>query len=236
MECLFAPDMTIDAATVLLLGDEAQHARALRLRVGERLLLSNGHGLCAETEVQEISKDKVVCGVVRILPEHSEYPFRIIVALGILDNRERMEFALEKAIELGARDFVLLLTDNSERDRTKPERLQSKALAALKQAHRAHLPTIHAPMSPKALLEMLPAGTHLILADAEGSAPHSYQAGTVCLCVGAEGGFSQDEQQLFRNDPRTNLWKLAPTRLRAETALLCGVAALTLFHELSFSE
>jgi 16S rRNA (uracil1498-N3)-methyltransferase len=123
------------------------------------------------------------------------------------------------------------LTDNSEYNRTKPERLQAKALAALKQAHRAHLPTIHAPMSPKALLQMLPVGAHILLADAEGTAPKRYQAQTVCLCVGAEGGFSPEEQNLFRNDPRTNCWKFAPTRLRAETALVCGVAALTLFHE-----
>jgi 16S rRNA U1498 N3-methylase RsmE len=92
MECLFASDMTMDAVTVLLLGDEAQHARALRLRVGERLLLSNGHGLCAESEIQEISNGEVVCRVLRILTEHNEYQYRIIVALGILDNRERMEF------------------------------------------------------------------------------------------------------------------------------------------------
>lgn len=230
MECLYAPQLTSDSSVVVLHDEEARHARALRLREGECLLLSNGNGLCAEASIDAVRKELIECRIQRLLPEHGEYPFRIIVALGVLDNRERTEFALEKAVELGAQDFVLLLTDHSEHNRTKTERLQSKAIAAMKQSQRARLVTIHEPMSPQALLAMLPSETLIILADAVGAKPEHYTASTVCLCVGAEGGFSSQEQSLFRADGRTQLWRLAPTRLRAETALLSGLSALTLFH------
>lgn len=231
MECLYAPDIEPHSTSIVLIGDEAQHARALRLRTGENIMLSSGRGYCADAVVEEISKQEVTCRLVRILPEHGELPYRVIIALGILDNRERMEFALEKAIELGASDFVLLLTKHSERDRTKPERLAAKALAAMKQSHRARLTRLHEPMTPQALLTMLPAETRIVLADTEGQKPSPYCAESVCLCVGPEGGFSEEEQMLLRNDARTVLWTLAPTRLRAETAALSGLSALTLFHQ-----
>lgn len=231
MECLYAPDIEPISTNLILTGDEAQHARALRLRAGERIMLSNGRGYCAEAIVAEISKHDVLCRLVRIIPEYGELPYRIFMALGILDNRERMEFALEKAIELGASDFVPLLTKHSERDRTKPERLFAKSLAAMKQAHRARLIHLHELMTPQSLLTMLPAETRIILADTEGQKPSRYNAASVCLCVGPEGGFSEEEQILLRNDARSVLWTLAPTRLRAETAALSGLTALTLFHE-----
>jgi 16S rRNA (uracil1498-N3)-methyltransferase len=231
MECLYAPAIEPHSTNTVLTGDEAHHARALRLRTGEKIMLSNGRGYCADAMVEEISKQEVICRLVRILPEHGELPYRVIIALGILDNRERMEFALEKAIELGASDFVPLMTKHSDRDRTKPERLAAKALAAMKQSHRARLTRLHEPMTPQALLTMLPAETRIVLADTEGHKPSPYHAESVCLCVGPEGGFSEEEQMLLRNDTRTTLWMLAPTRLRAETAALSGLSALTLFHQ-----
>lgn len=231
MECLYAPDMEPHSTNTILMGDEARHAHALRLRTGERILLSNGCGYCAEATVEEISKKGVICRLLRILPEHGELPYRIIMALGILDNRERMEFALEKAIELGVTDFVPILAQHSERKRTKPERLFAKALAAMKQSHRARLTRLHEPMTLQALLTMLSTETRIILADTEGQKPSPYHAESICLCVGPEGGFSEEEQILLRNDARTMLWMLAPTRLRAETAALSGLSALTLFHQ-----
>lgn len=231
MECLYAPDLEPSSTNVLLTGDEAQHARALRLRAGEQILLSNGRGYCAEATVEGIHKHDVLCRLRRILPEHRELPYHVFLALGVLDNRERMEFALEKAVELGASDFVPLLAKHSERDRTKPERLFAKALAAMKQSHRARLTHLHEPMTPQALLTMLPAETRIVLADTEGQKPYPYHAESVCLCVGPEGGFSEEEQMLLRDDARTVLWTLAQTRLRAETAALSGLSALTLFHQ-----
>lgn len=233
MECLYSPDIepTTNSTAAVLTGDEANHARALRLRSGEHLMLSNGRGYCAEAIVEEMTKHEVVCRLVSIKPNHGELPYRVIVALGILDHRERMEFALEKAVELGASDFVPLITRHSERDRTKPERLHAKALAAMKQSQRARLTTLHEPMSLAALLSMLPRETRIILADTEGQKPLLYSAESVCLCVGPEGGFSDEERSLLCDDARTVLWTLAPTRLRAETALLSGLSALTLFHQ-----
>ena len=235
MECLYTPHL-LESTQTLALGDDARsHARALRLREGERVLLSNGAGLCATASIRTVRSNEVLCAIHDILPEYGELPYRLILALGILDNRERMEFAIEKAVELGVSEIVLLQTQHSERyaaNRTKTERITAKALAAMQQSHRARLPRIHAPMSVQELQTLLPSDSAIILADVDGQQPHTLtmRNTSICLCVGAEGGFSESEIQTLKHDSRTVAWKLAPRRLRAETASVMGLSAITLMN------
>ncbi|MCS6809243.1 MAG: 16S rRNA (uracil(1498)-N(3))-methyltransferase [Bacteroidota bacterium] len=230
MECLYVPELDTESSIVVLPDDEARHARVLRMREGEACLLSNGRGICAEAVVQRVARNEIVCRVLRTIPQYAEHPYRIVVALGILAQRERLEFAVEKAVELGAHDFVPLLTEYSQSTHIKAERLQSKARAAMKQAHRSCLTTIHDPISLQGLFSMLPAEARIIVADAQGIQPQSYSAHTICICVGSEGGWSPEEYRYMQHDPRVIFWKLAPSRLRAETAVVSGISTATLFH------
>lgn len=243
MESLYTPHLTEHASILALEGDTLKHAQVLRLREGEKVLLSNGTGLCARAEVREVRKYEILCAVQEFLPQHGELmwngkPIRFSLALGILDNRERFEFAIEKAVEMGVTDIFLLATDHSERyaaNRIKSERLTAKAVAAMAQSHRSVLTSIHAPSTVEELQTTLPADTIIIIADTDGTAPtplqdkHSGQM-SVCVCVGAEGGFSERELLLLRTDTRAVAWNLAPRRLRAETAaVMCLSAAALMF-------
>jgi 16S rRNA (uracil1498-N3)-methyltransferase len=237
MECLYTPHLLEVSQTLVLSEEGRAHARALRLREGERVLLSNGEGLCAMASIQMIRSNEVVCAVHKVLLEYGELPYRLILALGILDNRERMEFAIEKAVELGVGEIVPLLTQYSERyaaNRIKPERMTAKALAAMQQSHRARLPRLHAPLSVQELQTLLPSDSIIILADVDGQKPHTLTLTThntsICLCVGAEGGFSAREILSLKQDSRTIAWQLAQRRLRAETAAIMGLSAITLMN------
>jgi 16S rRNA (uracil1498-N3)-methyltransferase len=243
MECLYAPHLRPDISSCPLADDEYTHARALRLREGSSVLLSNGAGLCAEALVRSVGKSTLECMVQKFLPHHNELHTALHLALGVLDNRERMEIALEKATELGIVAFTPLLADHSQRERVNLERLQAKALAAMKQSQRSYLPRIAAPVTVDALLQNVhkASDTRVILADAEGQAPARLQAegnqakgsqaesNDVWLVIGPEGGFSERELYLLntRADAR---WRLGASRLRAETAaiLAVGTAALLL--------
>jgi 16S rRNA (uracil1498-N3)-methyltransferase len=241
MESLYTPHLTEGASNVALEGDALKHAQVLRLREGERVLLSNGEGLCARTEIQEVRKHEILCAIQEFLPQHGELvwngqPVSFTLALGILDNRERMEFAIEKAVEMGVTEIFPLITDHSERyaaNRIKPERLTAKAIAAMEQSHRSVLPSIHASCTIQELQTVLSADTAIILADPDGTSPTPLQSKglgqiSVCICVGAEGGFSERELSLLRTDSRTIAWNLAPRRLRAETAALMCLSVATL--------
>jgi 16S rRNA (uracil1498-N3)-methyltransferase len=237
VECLYAPAMTAESSVILLYGDEQQHARALRLRGGEVIMLTNGIGLCAKARVQEVRKNEMQCAIENLLPNHAEHPYRLIAALGVLDNRERTEFAIEKAVELGAHDFVPLLSINSERDRTKADRLQAKILAATKQCKRARLMKLHSPQTLADFLQFLPNDAQLVLADTDGASPLESASSlalshTIAVAVGAEGGFTTDETVLLQNAPNSVAWNLAPARLRAETALLAGLSNIVVMRTL----
>jgi RsmE family RNA methyltransferase len=77
--------------------------------------------------------------------ESETYPVPRILGIGVLENRDRMEFAVEKAVELGATHIIPLITDHSGFARTTSNRLVAKAIAALTQCGRLWLPEIHAP-------------------------------------------------------------------------------------------
>jgi 16S rRNA (uracil1498-N3)-methyltransferase len=223
MECLYAPELSATQHNIALSGDEFTHLRALRLREGSRVLLSNGVGLSAVAVVQALHAKHAILQVTEAFPERSEQPVVLHLALGILDNRERLEFAVEKGTELGMNDFTPLLTTYSQRDRTNTERLQSKALAAMKQSQRSRLPRIHAPKPLQTLFASCQPETVFILADAEGAEPEPFVSASVCVLVGAEGGFSEEERALIAAQQPLR-WRLAPTRLRAETAAVVALA------------
>jgi 16S rRNA (uracil1498-N3)-methyltransferase len=234
MECLYLPALTETSQRARIEGDEAAHARALRLRRGEAVLLSNGAGLAAKAELlEDASPSGFLVAVQSLEPERGELPFSLVAALGVLDNRERMEFALEKAVELGARCFAPLASERAAaRERSKPNRYRAKALAAMKQCGRARLTDLLPAQTPEELLRALPPDAVVVLADAEGDAPPATLSSnaplqTLCVCVGPEGGFSDAERERFRRDARIRLWRLAPVRLRAETALIAALSVVS---------
>jgi 16S rRNA (uracil1498-N3)-methyltransferase len=212
MECLYAPDLDPTSRTIALPQDERAHARALRLRDGDAVLLSNGCGHCAEAVLAwgEFSKNTkhpadAHCSVVRHLPQHNEPRAALHLVLGALDNRDRMEFALEKCTELGIHSFTPLLADHSQQGALQAashhERLSAKALAAMKQSQRSHLPHVRSPQSLSAVLDGA-GDAVIVLADADGAEPQmlpeSVKTRGVWVFVGPEGGFSARELQMMK--------------------------------------
>lgn len=106
MECLYTAELSTGMKTVRITdSDELRHAKALRLRKGERAMLTNGRGLCAIAVLNCMENSTISFAILEELPGFGETGRRIGLALGILDSRERMEFAVEKATELGITDF-----------------------------------------------------------------------------------------------------------------------------------
>lgn len=225
----------MESRDVALGGDEFRHARSLRLREGDVLWLSNGVGLCAEAVVVGTGSANLLCRLRRLMPEANELPVTTHLLLGIIEHRERFEFALEKAVELGIRSFTPLVCERGGRKSVNMERLNAKALAAMKQCRRARLPVVCSPRTLVEALRGISASAHLILADPEGEAPvlpnelpsisNALEYG---IFVGPEGGFSAPELETLRaaGGGRLRLWRLAPARLRAETAAAAAVSAI----------
>ena len=110
MECLYYPDLNRIQESAFLMGDELKHARALHLQKDESVLLTNGKGLSAECLVINCSKNDLTLKIIKYLENYGENTIRISLAIGVLNDRERFEFAIEKAVELGVNEIIPLIT------------------------------------------------------------------------------------------------------------------------------
>ncbi len=226
MECLFLPEFKVTDHDVTVRDEELRHARALRLQSGESVLICNGAGLGAECRVATTTKDSLHLLVERHLPRMGELPHPIGLAMGLLKDRERLEFAVEKGVEFGMSDFYPLTTDFGQRQTVNTSRLQAKAIAAMKQCHRSRLPTIHPAGNLDRFFADRDASASLYVAAMDGSHPPAQVAGPTILLVGPEGGFSPREQALIESQTDSGTIVLAKRRLRAETAAVLGLGLL----------
>jgi len=213
--------------TVRLPPEEASHASARRLRVGDTVLLADGSGRSALSEIVSLSRREVVARVREIV---AESPGDVPVSLYLAGLRpERLAWAVEKATELGARRVIVVASARTQSFRASAgllPRLDRVARESSKQCGRPDWPAITGPLDLAAALEA-DTSPHRFFLDPVGDPfPRRIASGPAALLVGPEGGWTDGERE---KAVRTG-WKvvaLPAGLLRAETA---AVAALVLLR------
>ena len=223
---------TQDQQTVL--GEDASHhiARVLRMQVGERLQVFNGQGGAWAAEIMAISKKAVTVQAQVFDPENRAAPLPVTVALPMVKG-ERMDYALQKATELGAHRFQLLTTERTDvrldgdRQDKKLRHWQQVVISACEQCGMNQVPVVHAPVALETWLSR--ADDALKLIAHPGEAPLSNDtlrhADSISLLTGPEGGFSESELNNARGCGFVP-FALGNRVLRAETAPVALLAAL----------
>ena len=232
MEAIYFPDLEKNSNIVIIEDTETKHIKALRLKPGNSVYITNGKGLLAETHILEFKNSTCRLEIKNIFESYNELSYSLGLAVGILDSRERFEYALEKAVELGISDFYPLVSEFSQKKNVNLQRLNSKAIAAMKQSIRSKLTLIHKQVSILDLIGISYKYEKIIIADIEGEMPlmdKSYSS--VLAVVGPEGGFSTKEKDLLNRLDKCSLWNLGDRRLRAETA---AVVLLGLIQKMNF--
>lgn len=227
MECIYTPELTENSRIISPDNDESRHLRALRLRAGDKILCTNGKGLSAECELLSFSPYEVK--PVKFLKEYGEATKNITIAAGLLDARDRFEFLVEKATELGAARIIPLHSQRVQRPKADPKRLHAKAVAAMKQCRRSRLPEISPIMTFKGLSKQFSEFDMIIFGDAGGIRPEIPAATNILLMAGPEGGFSPEEKEIIKGSGAVG-WNLGNRRLRGETAC---IALMSLFSALT---
>lgn len=157
----------------------------------------------------------------------------ITLACAVL-GRQRMIFVAQKATELGVARIIPLLTEHSVPpdglEHEKAHAWPGQIIRAAKQCRRSSLPELKAPMTLDAFLASPAAAENdlcLCLDNVGGSAPAPGQnPKRILLLIGPEGGFSAAERKKLEG--KTLPWLLGGRVLRAETAVLVGLAAVHL--------
>lgn len=202
-----------------LTDQEARHAaKVLRFEAGDELYASDGRGNLYKTTVRSASKNLVQAEIQETYP-HPEPDIKKVLAFGAIKKRDRLEFAVEKTVELDAWQICIFDADHSERSRINEDRLKSIALSAFKQSKRRWLPEIVILNSLDEVLEHYK-DHHLITAHVPEvpAQPKAFQQRENLLLVGPEGGFSDREIELCKAR-KSEFISLGKNRLRAETAV-----------------
>ncbi len=213
--------------------EPARHAaQVLRLRAGDAIILFNGEGGEYGARIEDIRRAEVVARVHDHNAAERESPLQVHLAQGI-SSGERMDYTLQKAVELGVAGIQPLAMLRSvvkldaERARRRTQHWQQVASAACEQCGRNRVPEVHAPLALEHWLAAQPSGDKLMLApDGEsGLADLPPPAGTLWLLAGPEGGFDARESALARAAGFRAL-RLGPRILRTETAALAALAGM----------
>jgi 16S rRNA (uracil1498-N3)-methyltransferase len=201
---------------------EFSHAKVLRLAIGDSISLLNGKGTIAICVITEFTKKHLIVTIQSI--ETKTNSLELSLAVGILDNKDRFEFLIEKATELGVKDFYPLKTAYSAKEsRINIPRLEQKVVSAMKQSGNPLLMNIHPPQTIEQLLKH--SFETIVVADKTGEQTIQQNSHTnQVIIIGPEGGLSQEELLQLRQDSRVQLLQLPTNRLRAETAAIAVVS------------
>lgn len=244
MNLFYCKDITPEGYATLD-AEESRHAvRVLRLREGDTLHVTDGQGHLYECLVVEAS-DKA-CTVetqhaASQIPTSLEETLRaasLHLAVAPTKNPSRMEWLVEKAVEVGVGEITLLDCDHSERSFLKTDRLERLALSAMKQSLHLTLPRINPAVKLREWLRTFAGGTPALrfIAHCEADQPRTplgsvLEAGRdAVVLIGPEGDFSQEEIDLALQCGFKPV-SLGPSRLRTETAALYAAVAFSITND-----
>jgi 16S rRNA (uracil1498-N3)-methyltransferase len=228
-----------DEATATLVGAQAEHlARVLRAYVGmEADVVAGGHVFHAR--VAAISNQQVRFNLIAEVQADPALPVTLVVSIYKFD---RMEWALEKATELGVRALAPVMARRTEKHLAeaalkRAERWRRIVQEAAQQSRRSDVPLIHQPATLASRVHADSTATRFVLAEQErattlrtaieeasGQAA-GQQMPDLEIAIGPEGGWAPDEELLFD----ANGWRavsLGPRILRAETAAIAALAVV----------
>ncbi|WP_300597962.1 RsmE family RNA methyltransferase [Niabella sp.] len=203
--------------------------QVLRMQTGAALHLTDGKGHLLTATIADPHKKHCSVTITDTVFSSPRHP-RITIAISLLKNTNRFEWFLEKATEIGVAAIIPLISERTEKDRAKTERLQQILISALLQSRQVWLPQMPEPLKYADFIK--DRGFYSIprkfiahcLEDEKYSLKEQQIDADSIILIGPEGDFTTEEigaAMANGYQPVT----LGSTRLRTETA---GVVAATL--------
>ena len=224
----------LSPAGIVELEEKAGHylARVLRLSKGDTVILFNGDGKDYPAEITEARSQRVLVKILDARVPKNESPLKITLVQAVCRG-ERMDYALQKATELGVFCIQPLITRRVEvrldaaRQSKRITHWQNVVISACEQSGRACVPEVRTPLSLPEWVVGADQSPRLILDPLSDSKLSGVSAGGVStsIMIGPEGGFTDEEMELARQHGITAV-SLGPRVLRTETAGPAAIAVL----------
>ena len=233
---LYAEEMYIE-------GVDARHiSKVLRMQPGTQLQIVSDDGVSALAEITAIDSERVTVRCLEKLAESHEPRVKLVLAQGLAKG-EKMDFIIQKAVEMGAYSVIPVAMEHSvvrldgAKAAKKVERWQKIAESAAKQSKRDIIPQVQPVQSMGEMLAKCTCQTKIIAYECEdrlslkAALRAAEEAGGIIellLIIGPEGGISEGELEQARQAGAVPV-SLGRRILRAETAGLVAISAI--FYE-----
>lgn len=221
--------------------NESRHCiKVLRMKIGDNICVTDGQGFFYNCKINQITKSN--CFVHIMDKKKWNKPWHNIITLAIAPtkNGERMDWMIEKLVEVGIDRIVFFSSDHSERRIVNIDRLNRVAISAMKQSQKAILPIIESDYTFNDILSIFGNYENKMIAHCMDSHPRIYSptdllnkcSGNNIIIVGPEGDFSYLEISKAIEYGFTPI-TLGESRLRTETA---GLYAISWIHILGLKK
>ena len=235
MNLFYCPDIPGDEA--LLSNDESFHCiRVLRLGKGDPVQVIDGKGGRFNAMITHPDARSCRLRILDTVKQESRRDFTVHIAIAPTKNMDRLEWFIEKAVEIGIDTITPLLCERSERRVLKTERIQKLIIATLKQAMVPFRPVLNELTAVHSFIASVPVHeTSAFIAhcmnEEKSKLADVYRPGkNAVVLIGPEGDFTPSEIQYAIKNGFSAV-TLGPNRLRTETAGLVACHTLNLLNE-----
>lgn len=223
----FAPD--IQTSPVLPESDSQHCCRVLRMQNGDCVEVVDGRGGLYRCRIASAHSKRTGLEIIERVDLPPAWPMDITIAVAPTKHLDRMEWLVEKLVEIGVNRIVPIRCDRSERKEIKTERLEKIAVSAMKQSLKAWLPVID-PLTPLAEALAIMPGAQRYVGYCDDSVERrdfarAYRPGADCMIfIGPEGDFTPAEISSLMHSGVSPV-TFGDNRLRTETAALYAITA-----------
>jgi len=224
----------INSQTGWLGPTETKHCiKVLRHQNGDKIFCIDGKGTAYQAKISQHSKEETELQLIEKFPRWGEHEIHIRLAVSPLRLKDRFEFMIEKAVELGVSEILPISCKRTDKyqSKFKATRLETRILAATKQCKRSQIPILHPLQSIQDFLADTPSGQHYIAYCEEQPIPLQQAASqiqaadTLTLLVGPEGDFTEEEVRFAERENYQSV-SLGENRLRTETAAIYALGVI----------
>ena len=227
-------DFTSSDKVIILPAEESHYlTRVLRLKVGDVVHVYNERVGEWDAALSEVTKSSCVLALQQQFREAVVEPMTCLVYAPL--KHDAMSFLLEKATELGVTHLQPMLTDFAQKYAMHADKIERQLKQASQQSERLSVPVLLPSKAFEAVVRECGNGAYIALERADApSLAHVLalrdSAEPCTFIIGPEGGFSSREVELVESIPGIQVVSLGRTVLRAETAAIVGMGAISMWR------
>jgi len=227
---LYTPHELKAGAVHLVDGNQGHHlVNVMRIKMGDYVSLFNGHAGEWLGEITKVGKGKAKV-TVREKTADQKWEQDLWYLFAPI-KKARVDYVIQKATELGVSRISPVITNRTNLDRIKQDKMVANSIEAAEQCGRMTVPEIDVMTSLEDRLKNWPEDRGILFCDEAGDTSTMQDLKSSfkswAILIGPEGGFSPEERMMIRDHKNTTAISLGPRILRADTA---AVAALSLWQ------